>query len=198
MTRGQTKHSLHGPCVAQLQSLISPQTKSHNRQTSECTAALQSAPLNQKKKKWQSSQNHKVRSAPAPELHMATPKRTPTPVSTKKATAPSPTSPHMYERKQSCIKLGDLLPSGQLTPVSHFMQFSGHLCFKKKEEKKLTFGAHQPTKSHQKQQQPVKIHCHIRYRKNQSMATATIIVRNSIKKVATRVCNHIKVMRHDK
>lgn len=66
---------------------------------------------------------------------MATPKRTPTPVSTKKATAPSPTSPHMYERKQSCIKLGDLLPSGQLTPVSHFMQFSGHLCFLKKREK---------------------------------------------------------------
>lgn len=67
---------------------------------------------------------------------MATPKRTPTPVSTKKATAPSPTSPHMYERKQSCIKLGDLLPSGQLTPVSHFMQFSGHLCFKKKRREK--------------------------------------------------------------
>lgn len=35
--------------------------------------------------------------APPPRLH-------------KKATAPSPTSPHMYQRKQSCIKPGDLLP----------------------------------------------------------------------------------------
>lgn len=41
----------------------------------------------------------------------------------KKATAPSPTSPHMYQRKQSCIKLGDLLPLGQLTPESHFIHF---------------------------------------------------------------------------
>lgn len=48
--------------------------------------------------------------APPPSLH-------------KKATAPSPTSPHMYERKQSCIKLGDLLPLGRLTTESYFIQF---------------------------------------------------------------------------
>lgn len=50
--------------------------------------------------------------APPPRLHW-------------KATAPSPTAPHMYQRKQSCIKLGDLLPLGQLSAESHFIQFGG-------------------------------------------------------------------------
>lgn len=50
--------------------------------------------------------------APPPKLHW-------------KATAPSPTAPHMYQRKQSCIKLGDLLPLGQLSAESHFIQFGG-------------------------------------------------------------------------
>lgn len=55
--------------------------------------------------------------APPPRLH-------------KKATAPSPTSPHMYQRKQSCIKPGDLLPLGQLSAESHFIQFWGVFVWK--------------------------------------------------------------------
>lgn len=40
----------------------------------------------------------------------------------RRAAAPSPTSPHMYQKKQSCIKRGDLLPLGRLTADSHFIQ----------------------------------------------------------------------------
>lgn len=49
-------------------------------------------------------------------------KKHPHPGSTKRPRL-HPPPPHMYERKQSCIKLGDLLPSGQLTPESHFIVF---------------------------------------------------------------------------
>lgn len=65
-------------------------------------------------------------------LHMAIHQNAPPPSLYKKRPLlhPPTSSTHMYERKQSCIKVGDLLPLGQLTQESHFILFLGTIVSK--------------------------------------------------------------------